>query len=125
MYVIFGKSIKFSTISLTSIFRYEQVLRDYLFKKVGLFLSKTFDASKFACFDVAQVDHNNVPLLDLYMERIHEYFYYKLVSLASFFSLQKGHLIFCRLLLLVKTVPSMYTSLQGNRLQKVHQKQQV
>ena len=84
MYVIFRKSIKFSTISLTSIFRYEQALRDYLFKKVGLFLSKTFHASKFACFDVAQVDHNNVPLLDLYMERIHEYFYYKLVNINMY-----------------------------------------
>jgi hypothetical protein len=73
MYIIFGKSIKFTTISLTSIFRYEQVLRDYLFKEVGLFSSKNFDASKLACFDVAQVDHDNVPSLDLYMERIHEY----------------------------------------------------
>ena len=54
MYVIFGKSIKFKTISLTSIFRYEQVLRDYLFKKVGLFSGKNFDASKLACFDVVQ-----------------------------------------------------------------------
>jgi hypothetical protein len=67
MYDIFGKSIKFTTISLTSIFRYEQVLRGYLFKKVGLFSSKNFDASKLACFDVAQVDHDNVPLLDLYI----------------------------------------------------------
>ena len=65
MYVIFGKSIKFTTISLTSISRYEQVLLDYLFKEEGLFSSKNFDASKLACFDVAQVDHYNVPLLDL------------------------------------------------------------
>jgi hypothetical protein len=73
MWLIFGKSIKFTTISLTSIFRYEQVLRDYLFKKVGIFSSKIFDASKLACFDVVQVDHDNVPSLDLYIERIHEY----------------------------------------------------
>ena len=60
MYVIFGKFEKFTTISLTSIFRYEQVLRDYLFKKVGLFSSKNFDALKLACFDVVQVDHDRL-----------------------------------------------------------------
>jgi hypothetical protein len=83
MFFIIGQSTKFTTISLLVIFRYGQVLQGYLFMKVRQFTS---DASKQASFDVAQVDHDNVMLLDLHGAQ--EYTYASKfidVSLASYY----------------------------------------
>ena len=88
MFFIFGKSDKFTTISLTAIFRYGQVLRSYLFMKVRQFTNFNFDASKQASFDVAQGDLDNVTLLNL--RGAHEYIYaskFIHISLVSYFIL--------------------------------------